>query len=292
MYGGDEYQLTCKNCGNQSVIEDQNAGDVICSSCGLVSDQVYISNASGNFRNENTDILYGDKTKHRQNIEEYFNYLLIQSTELIENAIKIFYSVRRRLEREKIYSNITENCKIIKVIYAYSMYEACNLANCPRYLSEFCKLCEVRESKVLQLEKTLQLEHTHCSTADYVSRTVDVLGLPYWMRDAIIAIVNNATYFDSYKSINLIAAVIILICRQFTEWTKKCQKDIKPNSVLQSILHRHKNKSNGNFNPAEWTVNRVCTHTGTNSGVVYKILRELQQQHDNLYDILNDTQRK
>ena len=283
--------ISCKNCSSNSIIEDYSVGEYVCTSCGAVCGQIYLpNNCHGTTAYTEYEIMPfvvedEPNSRHRQNITDYFNYLLIQSTELIENAIKIFHTVCRRLKTEK-------KCRISKkltnVIYAYSMYEACNLAHCPRYLEEFCSVCQVRKTKVLQLEKTLQLSHSHCPTVNYVERTVDLLGLPYWMREAVEAIVNNTAAFDSYKSMNLISAIIITICRQFQSWLKMKENDIKNGSVLMSILKRHR-RGLGQFSPSEWTVSKVCVETGTNSGVVYKIMRELQEV--DIFSILNSSKR-
>ena len=278
--------INCKACNSNEVIDDYGSGDVICLNCGLVACPLYICDIAASTIEYGFDNLTNSSSTHRQKIAEFFNYLLIQSNEIIENAVKIFHSVRKRMRTEKM--NVSDKSKVIRILYAYSMYEACNLASCPRYLSEFCKVCEVSESKVLQLEKMLELKHTHCSTIEYVERTIDLLGLPYWMGDGVKCLIKHADSFDSYKSLNVISAIIVLICRQFPDWLAKNKEEINEKSLLHSILTRHKTCTT-DFKSRKWNVTNVCIETGTNSGVIYKILRELQ--NIDLFKILNETPR-
>lgn len=269
-------------CDHPERYDDYTTGDSICIDCAKVLEPVYMHSAEpsrGTYFKPNSAM---SSSNEKELIRNNLSFLMIESNTIVEDCLSILNAVRKRVQNEEHGSALARLSKT-NTACAYAIWEACNLNRCPRYLHDIAQICHVSESSVLKLEKVLELNHTHCPATDYVERSLDCLDFPYWMHSIVKFILSHAHMLAQYKPLNVIAAIVVWISRHWPE-LKRRGREVSEESLLHNMTCVK--DTHIQFNNENVTVQNVCKTLGTSSGVVYKIIRQLNDE--TLFEILND----
>lgn len=215
-----------------------------------------------------------DDLTDREKIRNFFSFLMVESSSCIESALKILNSVRNRISEEE-HRNTYSRVEKANAMIAYSIWETFNINKSPRSIDEIAQVCGCSSNAILKLENALELNHTHCTTSDYVSRIGESLEFPFWFQSLLKKILEHTNFFAQYKPVNLIAAIIIRSCRLILSWEEeqKTEKLAEYKTKLLDLYNASKKKFE--FEPARWTVPEVCMQLGTSSGVIYRLMRQI-----------------
>ena len=254
---------------HMNVFDDFSTGDRICMQCGIVVDTAFSVNLKNSFAHEDNEC---DDKNIRREVRNYLALLFIESTKVENKIIELWQQLNIKNRKHNGSPIIHRK----KSILAYAIWESLNVLRQPRPLEEIAGICGLREKHLLAVEKYLDITQTFLPCSEYAERIVDTLKLPYWFLRIIKEILQNTHMLSTYKPVNAIGVIIVLLCKIITKRKLQQYKNNK-NSLMYHLLSKAENDQK--FNAKVWTTRKICLELSANPGVFYRIFSKIKMDY-------------